>query len=96
MEDKRVGEVLAAAKRAGKVLTMTTKRFPRCSSTLQWDLQKTHGAFKMGTTQQIRHGNGQGWDSEHGERMHQWFFTRMGRQTQRRTCNFAILVAQRF
>ena len=74
MEDKPVGEVLKSAKRAGEVLTMTTRRFPRRESTLQWDLQKSHGTFKMGTTQQIQHGNGQGWDSKHGERMHKWFF----------------------
>ena len=80
MEDKPVGEVLESAKRAGEVLTMTTRRFPRRESTLQWDLQKSHGTFKMGTTQQIRHGNGQGWNSKHGERMHKCFFTQMGRQ----------------
>ena len=28
--------------------------------------------------------------------MHKWFFTQMGHQTQRKTCNFAIQVANRF
>ena len=96
MEDKLVGEVLAAADRAGEVLEMTTRRFPRRDSTKQWNLQKVHGTFKMGTTQQIRHGNGQCWDSEHGERMHQYFFTQIGHQTQRRLRNFTIQVAFRY
>ena len=74
MEDKPVGEVLESAKYPGEVLTMTTRRFPWRKSTLQRDLQNSHGTFKMGTTQQIRHGNGQGWDSEHREWMHKWFF----------------------
>ena len=60
MEDKPVGEVLESAKRAGEALKMTTRRFPRRESTLQWDLQKSHGMIKMETTQQIRHGIGQG------------------------------------
>ena len=58
MENKPVREVLESAKRAGEVLKSTTRRFPRRKNTLQWDLQKSHGTFKMGTTQQIRHGNG--------------------------------------
>ena len=45
MEDKPVGEVLESARRAGEVLTMTTRRFPRRGSTLQWDLQKSHGTL---------------------------------------------------
>ena len=49
----------------------------------------------MATIQQLRHGNGQGWDSSHTERMHQYFFTRIGGQTQRRSSTFAKQVANR-
>ena len=53
MEDKPVREVIAATTRAKEVLTKTQRIFPRRESTQQWNIQKVHGAFMMGTTQQL-------------------------------------------
>ena len=78
MEEKPVGEVMAAEKRVGEVLGLNKQRFPRRDATRQWDLKKMHGTFKMATSQQLRHGNGQGWDSSHTERMHQYFLRGLG------------------
>jgi hypothetical protein len=49
----------------------------------------------MAIIQQLRHGNRQGPDSSHTERMHQYCFTRIGVQTQRRSPTFAKQVANR-
>ena len=94
-EEKPVGEVMAAGKRVAEVLSMNPKRFPRRQNSQQWNLKKTYGTWKMATSQQLRHGCGQGWDSSHTERMHQHFFTRIGCQTQRRLGSFAKEVALR-
>ena len=95
MEEKPVGEVMSANKRVAEVLSLNKKRFPRRENSQQWNLKKMHGTFKMATSQQLRHGCGQGWDSAHTERMHQHFFTRIGRLTQRRLASFAKQVACR-
>ena len=81
--------------RAGEVLTKVKQRFPRRDGTDQWNLQKMHGAFKMSVSQICRHGSGDGWDSQYGERMHQHFFTTLGRNTQRRHDQFAPQLADR-
>ena len=67
------GEILASETRIREVLTKLTRRFPRREGTDGWNLQKLHGAFKMGTQQMHRHGNADCWNSSHGERMHQFF-----------------------
>ena len=54
-----------------------------------------HGAFVMGHEQLICHGNADCWNSSYGERMHQSFFTRLGRQTQRRFSSLAAQVGDR-
>ena len=84
---------MASAKRIGEVLTKLKLRFPRREGTNQWNLQQMHGAFKMGTLQIYCHGNGDGWGSLHGEKMHQFVFTRLGHNTQRRYKNFATKLA---
>ena len=73
LEEKPVGEVMTANERVAHVLGLNPKRFPRWDNTLQRDLKKMHGTWKMATIQHLRHGNGQGWDSSHTERMHQYF-----------------------
>ena len=95
MEDKPVGEVIAATTQVKEVLMKTQCRFPRRESTQQWNIQKMHGVFMMGTTQQLQHGNGQGSGGCHIERMHKVFLTVLGRRTQMRPCNFASQVAVR-
>ena len=91
MEEKPVGEVMAAEKRVGEVLGLNKQRFPRRDASRQWDLKKMHGTFKMATSQQLCHRNGQGWDTSHTERMYQYFFTRLGRWTQCRLGSFVKL-----
>ena len=95
MEEKPVGEVMATNERVAKVLSMNPERFLRRVNSQQWNLKKIHGTLKMATSQQLRHGCGQGWNSSHTERMHQHFFTRIGRLTQRCPGSFAKEVATR-
>ena len=94
-EENSAGEVIASSTYTANVLTRIKNRFPRRQGTHQWDLQKMHGAFKMGYIQIPKHGNGSCWDSSHGERMHQIFFTRLGYNTQRRFELFATELAER-
>ena len=42
-----------------------------------------------------KHGNASGWDSSYGERMHKYFFTSLGHNTQRRHALFATQLANR-
>ena len=53
MEEKPVGEVMAANERVAHVLGLNPKRFPRRDNTLQWNLKKMHGTWKMATIQQL-------------------------------------------
>ena len=92
-EANAVGEVMALEERIGQVLTKIKQKFPRREGTKQWNLQKNHGAFKMGTSQMCQHGNGDGWDSSYGERMHGFFLTKVGHNTQRMFENFASQLA---
>ena len=88
-EEKPIGEVLVAFDRAKEVLMAIQERFPRHDSAIQYSIQKMHGAFQMAVRQQVFHGVGDGWTSEHLERMHQFFVTQIGRQTQQRTKTIA-------
>ena len=86
---------MSAESHIAKTLNKVIDRFPRRAGTDGWDLQKMHGAFVMGHEQLIRHGNADCWNSSYGERMHQSFFTRLGRQTQRRFSSLAAQVGDR-
>jgi hypothetical protein len=46
MEEKSVGEVMAANERVAHVLGLNPKRFPQRGNTLQWDLKKCTGHGK--------------------------------------------------
>ena len=65
MEEKPVKEVTAATNRVDKVLGLNEKYFPHQENTQQCNLKKMHGMFKIVTSQQLWHGNDQGWDSSH-------------------------------
>ena len=69
---------MVSAEGVGQVLTKLKWKIPRREGTKQWNLQTMNGAFKICTSQMCRHGNGDGWNSSHGERMNQYFFTRLG------------------
>ena len=49
----------------------------------------------MNVNQIVRHGCGDGTDTQHGERMHQEFIRKIARNTQRRTSTFVDQLAQR-
>ena len=94
-EENAVGEIIASGDRISKALTKVKRRFPRREGTQGYDLQKMLGAYKMGTIQMCKHGNASGWDSSYGERMHKFFFTSLGHNTQRRHALFATQLANR-
>ena len=54
------------------------------------------GAFKVVNIQPCCPGSGDGTNSSHGKRMHQYFLTRLGFLTQRKTHNFAQQFATRY
>ena len=89
------GDVLLAEKTVIRTLQKVINRFPRREGTDGWDIPKMHGAFTMGREQLYRHGNADCWNSSHGEHMHQHFFTKLGRQTQRRFASFADQLGER-
>ena len=89
------GEILGAEKVITRTLQKIINRFPRREGTDGWDIPKLHGAWTMGREQLYRHGNADCWNSSHGEHMHQFFFTKLGRQTQRRFASFANQLGER-
>ena len=94
-DDNAVGEVIASHVRIKNALMKVKKHFPRREGTQNWDLPKMLGAYKMGVVQMCKHGNASGWDSSYGERMHKYFFTSLGKNTQRRHALFATQLAHR-
>lgn len=95
METKPVGGVLSVNKRVEETLVLTKDAFCRRHGADGWDIQKYHGYFRMATIQQLRLGNGEGWDDSHVKRMHKHFFMELGKQTQRRDQSLAEQVAKR-
>ena len=59
---------MAAEKCIGEVLSLN-ELFLIEGKLHQWGLKKMYGIFKMATSQQFRHGNGQGWDSSRTEKI---------------------------
>ena len=94
-ESNAAGEVLNCTDQAATILQAVIDRFPRRDGTDKWNLPKMTGAFQMSTNQIHRHGPGDCWDAEKGERMHKYFVGGLAKNTQRRSNNFAPQLALR-
>ena len=89
------GEVLACRKRVGEVLQGVQQRYPRREGTEGWNIPKMRGAYLMGVDQIHRLGFGDGYDTQHGEKMHRDYITLAAKNTQRRPSVFVKQLALR-
>ena len=84
---------MASEEKVKEVLGTLKKRFPRREGTQQFNLQKMHGAFKMAKIHPCCLGSSDETNSSYGKRMHHFFTTMVGYQTQQKTHDFAQQVA---
>ena len=94
-DSNAAGEVMKCGPRTAEVLNDVQTYYPHKEGTDGWTIPKMRGAYLMAVDQIVRHGCGDGTDSQHGEHMHQEFIEKLARNRQRRSLTFVEQLVQR-
>ena len=94
-DSNATGEVIKCRPRAAEVLQYVQIYYPCREGTDEWNIPKMCGAYLMAVDQIVRHGCGNGTDTQDSRRMHHEFIEKIARNTQRRASTFGEQLAQR-